>query len=86
MLTGDKNSYSRWVAVTPADGSDLSKIGGKFPRGLYTGAGGDIAVENPDGDSETFASAAAGVVLPIENVSRVLATGTTATGILALYW
>jgi hypothetical protein len=70
-------------AVTPSDSADLPTVA----RGLYTGAGGNIAVYMEGDDSNTsvaFASAAAGITLPIR-VRRVLSTGTTATGIVALW-
>lgn len=77
-------------AVTPADGTDL-------PDGpcdaLYCTAGGNVAVQmvrtNAEGNvtvlaTTTLLSVATGEILPIQ-VSRVLSTNTTATGIYALY-
>lgn len=65
------------VAVTPSDATQLGGV-----RGLYVGGAGDVAVEMQAGTTLTFAATAGGV-LPIK-VKRVLATGTTATGIIAL--
>lgn len=67
------------AAVTPNDGADLPKI---FARITAVGAG-SIAVICSGGGQVTLGIAAGGV-LPVF-VDRVLATGTTATGIVALY-
>ncbi len=67
------------AAVTPNDGADLPKV---FARITAVGAG-NIAVVCSGGGSVTLGIAAGGV-LPVF-VDRVLATGTTATGIVALY-
>lgn len=66
--------------VTPSDTVDL----GAVTRGLYVGVAGDVAVIMKDGGAVTFSGLAAGVAHPLR-VSRVKATGTTATGIVALY-
>jgi hypothetical protein len=66
-------------AVTPSDSADI-----KLTRGLYIGGAGNIAVNMGDGTSVTFTAPAVGVVHNLQ-VSRVLATGTTATNIIALY-
>lgn len=68
------------VAVTPSDGSDLAQA----TRALYIGVAGNVAVNMPDGGSVTFVGLTAGQILPIR-AKRVLATGTTATSIVALY-
>ena len=52
-------------------------------RALYIGATGDVAVRMASGASVTFTAVAAGV-FPVQ-VDQVLATGTTATGIIAMY-
>jgi hypothetical protein len=69
------------VPVTPADGSD--NVGtGNVAIGLYVTVGGDVTFHNKSGTSRT-------VNVPdnfylICSVKRVLATGTTATGIHAM--
>jgi len=67
------------AAVTPNDGADLPKV---FARITAVGAG-SVAVVCSGGGSVTLGIAAGGI-LPVF-VDRVLATGTTATGIVALY-
>lgn len=53
-------------------------------RGLYVGSAGDVAIL-PEGNaaSVTFVGVQAGTILPVRG-TQVLATGTTATSILAL--
>lgn len=72
-------------SVTPADGTDLPVDAKGIADGLYVTGAGNVAcylLGNP-GVSVTIPMLA-GQVLPIA-VTRVLATGTTATGIFALY-
>lgn len=66
--------------ITPNDGADLPTL----PRALMVAGGGDIAVVMQDGTSLTLPGLAAGVIYPVRT-SRILATGTTATGIKGLY-
>ena len=68
------------IAVTPSDSVTLAHAS----RGIYIGGAGDLKVITVGGETVTFASMAAGIVYPI-CVTQVLATGTTATGIVALY-
>jgi len=72
------NSY----VVTP---HDTNPIGEFLPRGLYVGSGGDIVMVL-DGDTApvTFRNVPAGAILPVK-VRRVLATGTGASDLVALY-
>lgn len=68
-------------AVTPSNSVDLA-----FPtRGIYVGATGDVRVNMvTTGTAIDFLSLAAGVLHPLR-VSRIYASGTTATGIVAVY-
>lgn len=68
------------LTVTPDDGADLAQVS----RALYIGGAGDVAVTLKDGSTGTFSSAPAGMILPIR-ATRVLATGTTATNIIAMF-
>ncbi len=69
------------AAITPTDDTDLPVT----CRGIYVGVGGDVAVIL-DGmiTAMTFKNAAQGRVLPIR-VRRVMATGTAATNLIALW-
>jgi hypothetical protein len=68
------------VAVTPSDANDLAITS----RAIYVGGAGDLTVVMcGDGSTVTFSAVPVGSVLPIR-VTRVKATGTTATLILSL--
>lgn len=71
---------TRAVAVTPSDGADLAT----FARALYIGGEGDVSCVTVGGDTVIFTAVAGGSILPVR-VSRVRATGTTATGIVAVW-
>jgi hypothetical protein len=68
------------VAVTPSDSADLTDT----TRALYVGGDGNVSVIMRGGQTVTFTGMKAGVIYPLR-VNRVRATGTTATGIVALY-
>lgn len=70
----------RFLAVTPSDTVALSK---GAADAFYVGGAGSIVIEGDDGDAVAF-SATAGIIIPASGL-RVHATGTTATGIVALY-
>lgn len=65
--------------VTPSDSVDVTNT----TRGLYVGVTGDVSVIMQGGATVLFKAVPAGTLLPIR-VSRVRATGTTATTMLAL--
>lgn len=66
--------------ISPSDSSELTYV----TRGIYTGAGGAIAVILVDDTSSvTFANVPAGIVLPLR-ARQVKSTGTTATGLIGL--
>ena len=69
------------VVVTTNDSTDLTKAP---TRALYIGVAGDVKVDMMDGSAGVVFKAAPVGVLPIR-VTRVYATGTTATNIVALY-
>lgn len=69
------------VAVTPSDGTDLAAVS----RGLYVGVAGDVSVILAnDSAAVTLTGLASGIVHPLR-AKRVRSTGTTATGIVAVY-
>lgn len=75
-------SAHRAPAVTPSDSTVLETT-----RSLYVGTGGDIKVtmtDSTDASPSIFYSVNSGAILPIQ-VTKVWATGTTASNILALY-
>lgn len=68
------------AAVTPNDSADLSVAG----RALWVGGTGNVALVTVGGNTVTLANVPAGTMLPVRT-ARVLATGTTATSIVALW-
>lgn len=66
-------------AVTPSDSSELDR----YARRLYIGGTGDVKVDMIDGSTVTFTSVPVGEL----NISakRVYSTGTTASGIVAIF-
>lgn len=77
---GQYGSADRFQAVVPDDGADLP-LG--VARALFVGAGGAVALRGPAGDQIVLQSGDS-QYHPLL-VSRVLAAGTTATDIVALY-
>jgi hypothetical protein len=68
------------LQVTPDDVTDLPVL----PRAIYVGSGGDLSVRMAGGQSIAFQNIPAGSFLPIR-AQRVNLTGTTATGLLAIW-
>ncbi len=75
---------TRAVAVVPNDGVDLTET----PRALYIGGDGNISMIGlnapVDAPGVTWNNVKAGTIIPFRP-RRIRATGTTATGILAIY-
>lgn len=67
------------VAVIPNDSTDLATA----TRGIYVGGAGDLAVRMLSGNNVTLSGVPGGSLLPL-SVIRILATGTTASGIVGL--
>lgn len=65
--------------ITPNDGSDLPEV----TRALYIGSAGHISVRMLTGETLTLSNVLGGSFLPLR-VSRVFATGTTASAIAGL--
>lgn len=72
------SSYSDASAVTTSDTTVLIGV-----KGLWIGGTGNVSVVTFNGNTVTFTAVPSGVLLPIA-VTKVRATGTTATNILAL--
>jgi hypothetical protein len=73
--------YSSGFAVTPSDTVDIRS--GVLSDALYVGGAGNITATMADGKDVLFTAVPVGTILPVR-VSRVKATGTTATAIVAL--
>ena len=72
------------VSVTPSDTVDITGINPNTPATLFVGVGGDIQVITIGGSTLILKNIADGSFLPIQ-VTRVKATSTTATDIVALF-
>jgi hypothetical protein len=77
MTQGAPASGYQAFAVTPSDTTQV------FFNGLYVGGTGNITIENTDGSSCLISTIPAGTQLPFAG-RRVMATGTTATLIVAM--
>jgi hypothetical protein len=73
--------YSSGFAVTPSDTVDIRP--NVVSDALYIGGAGNLSVVMADGQTTALAGVPVGTILPIR-VTRVRATGTTATNIVAL--
>jgi hypothetical protein len=71
--------FNVFVPITPNDTQDLAAL----TTSVYVGTGGTLAVVAEDG-TVTMITAPSGAILPIR-IRRVNATGTTASGLIALY-
>lgn len=67
------------AAVTPSDSADID-----VTSAMWVGGAGDLKVTYKSGRTDTLQAVPAGMYMPIR-VTRVWATGTTATKISALY-
>lgn len=79
-VPGLDSPVSGGFAVTAEDDADLARA----TRAVIVAGGGDLAVQMLDGTRIVLPALAAGVVYPVR-LARVLATGTTATGVVGLY-
>jgi hypothetical protein len=80
MMAGNLDGYSRAVAITPSDATNFTD--GACHAIYVGGAGAVVAIVN--GTAVTFAAVPVGTILEIR-ATRVNATGTAATNLVALY-
>jgi hypothetical protein len=82
--SGVSDPARRAVPVTPFDNADLADV----PTSIYVGTAGDITMIGVDASSGAsgvlWKNVPAGTILPFRP-RRILATGTSAANILALY-
>ena len=84
-----KLQVERAAVVTPSNTVDIPYIGGdgttpSWPCVLYIGGAGNVRVQTAGGDDVVFNNVLAGTFIPVQ-VTRVFATNTTATNIVALW-
>ena len=70
-------TYPTAAAITPSDTAQQSY------RAIYVGGAGNVAVTTVGGNVVTFTAPPVGSILPVE-VSKVMATNTTATLLIGL--
>lgn len=66
-------------SIIPNDSLELTEV----TRAVYVGQGGTLVVTTKEGTTVTFENVAAGGFLPLR-LSKVLATGTTASALVGL--
>jgi len=66
--------------IVPDDGGDLAHV----TRAIYVGTGGQIAAQLASGSTITLAAVPGGTLLPLR-IRRVMATGTSAGDLVALW-
>jgi hypothetical protein len=69
----------RSESITPSDGGELAAV----TRALFVGQSGDVRAQLISGPVVTFMNMQAGSVYPLR-IRQVLATGTTAGGLVGL--
>lgn len=80
----DSSSYPGSVAHTPSDSVDVAFTNGnKIARAMYVGTSGDITLVNGEGNTVLFSNVPVGIL--DVGFTRVNATGTTASDIVALW-
>jgi hypothetical protein len=81
-----KLQAGRAASVTPSNTVDIPSVTGGTNNGcvLYVGGYGDVKVDTVGGDTVVFPGVNGGTFFPVQ-VTRVYATGTTATDIVALW-
>jgi len=86
-MANQKLQTERAAVVTPSNTADIPYVGGgdiNWPCVLFIGGAGNLRVLTAGNDDVTFTGVLAGSFLPVQ-VTRVFATGTTATNIVALW-
>lgn len=69
----------RAFAIVPSDSAAI----GQLPKALYVGGAGNLTLRAVDSTGDVTIAVQAGQILPLR-ASHVRATGTTATGLVAL--
>jgi hypothetical protein len=80
LSTGLDSPYRHAAAISTSDTVDLSNV----TRGIYVGVGGNINLITANGETVLFKGALVGTILRVQ-ASRVKATSTTATDLVALW-
>jgi hypothetical protein len=75
------------ATVTASDTTDIAKLNGNYPRALWVGAAGNIAIVAPDSTTKILEAVPAGTLLPIQfkRINSTSTTGQSATSMIAIY-
>lgn len=86
-MPGMTRPGASFAAVTASDTTDIAKLNGDWPRALWVGVAGNIAVVAPNGTVRTFEGVSAGTMLPVQfrRVNSTNTTNQTATSMVAVY-
>lgn len=81
--TNDYSAIQSMVAVTPSDSTDLAA---GVTRGIFINGAGNLSAITANGETVAlvFPATSTGQLIPLA-LTRIRATGTTATGIFACY-
>lgn len=84
VFSGMSDPGERALAIVPSDANDLPET----PKAIYVGTAGDIAMigdnEAPSAEAVVWTNIPAGAIVPFRP-RRVMATGTTAADMIAIY-
>jgi len=80
LQTGLDSPYRHAAAVSPSDTVDLTNV----TRAIYIGVTGDVTLITANSETVLLKGALAGSVIRVQ-ASRIKATGTTATNLVA-FW
>lgn len=78
--SGLTSPASAAFSISPSNGNPLANV----TRAIYVGGTGDLRVTMKGGETVVLSQVQAGVIYPLR-CTHVMATGTTATGIVGLY-
>lgn len=77
---GTQGPATAAAAITPSDTGEMAYVS----RAVYVGATGNVRLVMKNGATVTLQNVPAGALLPVR-VRKVMATGTTASGLVA-FW
>ena len=86
-----EQAYSKAVAIVPSDVTAYANYdatgatGLAIPDAFYVGVTGNVAITDMGGNVTTLVGCIAGTRYPIR-ATKFMATNTTATSLVALYW
>ena len=86
-----EQAYSKAVAIVTSDVTTYSNYDASgavapfIPDAIHVGVAGNVTIVDMGGNTTTLTGCLAGVRYPVR-ATKIMATGTTATNLTALYW